>query len=313
MEDKKRWEVTYTKHIKQKRKVYHDGYLDFLISTRKVRLYDEADNLLESRILKTDEVVSSGETLTFQAYLVDIGCPVEKNKAASDPKILSSDKKCNRRSFAVLRPNFNKSSLHSEERKSNSVNKIPAKSLSPSQKMIRVFKKREMQKYGAPSPDGVKPRTKGTLPLGSADEEAYISSGHPLTNTSSDGKPCKDSRSETNKLSKSVTSHKTLRDVNQILSFLQRPTTPGNVAEKCSNDNPQTSVSPTKVPSESDTCKSHAMEESVPSTVSGDRKIAHEADIADSSQLLVPESSSGGPYDFSKTHLNDLPSFDLGI
>lgn len=75
-------------------------------------LYDEDDNLLESRMLKADEVVSSGETLTFQAYLVDICEPKEGSKASSDIKVEPSDEVSVRKPFAVLRPNFKKSSLH---------------------------------------------------------------------------------------------------------------------------------------------------------------------------------------------------------
>lgn len=80
---------------------------------KQVMLYDEADNLLESRILKADEVVDTGETLTFQAYLVDICDPKDGSKASSDPpKVQPSDQGCVRKPFAVLRPNFKKSSLH---------------------------------------------------------------------------------------------------------------------------------------------------------------------------------------------------------
>lgn len=75
-------------------------------------LYDEADNLLESRMLKAGEVVDTGELLTFQAYLVDIGDPKDGSKASSEPKVEPSDQGCERKSFAVLRPNFKKSSLH---------------------------------------------------------------------------------------------------------------------------------------------------------------------------------------------------------
>lgn len=81
-------------------------------NVNQVMLYDEADNLLESRMLKADEVVSSGETLTFQAYLVDICEPKEGSKASSDLKVESSDQGCVRKPFAVLRPNFKKSSLY---------------------------------------------------------------------------------------------------------------------------------------------------------------------------------------------------------
>lgn len=39
MEDEKtKWSVTYTKHVKQKRKVYQDGFLELHMSTNKVFL-----------------------------------------------------------------------------------------------------------------------------------------------------------------------------------------------------------------------------------------------------------------------------------
>ena len=38
-------------------------------------LYDECDQLLECKLLKSDEAVSCGETLRFNGYLVDIGDP----------------------------------------------------------------------------------------------------------------------------------------------------------------------------------------------------------------------------------------------
>uniref|UniRef100_A0A1J3E4Q4 Uncharacterized protein n=1 Tax=Noccaea caerulescens TaxID=107243 RepID=A0A1J3E4Q4_NOCCA len=98
-------------------------------------LYDEADNLLESRMLKADEVVSSGESLTFQAYLVDVGDPKDGSKPSFGQKVQPSDQGCVRKPFAALRPNFKTSSLHC------------------------VFRKRELHKYGAVSPDNVKPTT----------------------------------------------------------------------------------------------------------------------------------------------------------
>ncbi|VVB08747.1 unnamed protein product [Arabis nemorensis] len=295
MAEKKRWIAMYTKHIKQKRKVYHDGFLDLQIARRKVMLYDEADNMLESRMLKADEVVSSGETLTFQAYLVDICDPKEGNKPSSDPpKVQPSYQGCGRKSFVVLRPNFKKSSLHGEDRKSNFVNN-PSKSLSPSHKMIRGFKKRELHKYGALSPDTVKPTTKGTLPLGSAGKENNI-------NSPCYGRSGADSRLENDKLSKNVPSpHKPLRDVNQILSILQRP----NVTETCSDNDLQTLMSSTKALPESDTSQSHKME-----------AVSSRATSTDSlcQQYMVQETSLAGASGCSMTdHLHDPPSFDLGI
>lgn len=38
MADARRWNVTYTRHLKQKRKVYHDGFLVLLSSTNKVSM-----------------------------------------------------------------------------------------------------------------------------------------------------------------------------------------------------------------------------------------------------------------------------------
>ncbi|ESQ38448.1 hypothetical protein EUTSA_v10028849mg [Eutrema salsugineum] len=297
MSEKKRWVAMYTKHMKQKRKVYHDGFLDLHITRKKVMLYDEADNLLESKMLKADEVVSSGETLTFQAYLVDICEPDGGSKPSSDIKVQPSDQGCARKSFAVLRPNFKKNSLHSEEKKPNIVNKFPSNSLSPSQKMIRVFKKRELHKYGALSPDTVKPTTKGS-PLGSANNG---STNKPFINSPCDGRSGTDSRRENDKLSKDVPPHKPLRDVNQILSILQRP----SVIETCSdNHNLETSVSSTKIHPESDTSKKQKME-SVSSSAASKSSLPQ--------QFMVRETSTATTTVCSMTHQSDPPSFDLGI
>ncbi|GMI78585.1 hypothetical protein HRI_001527800 [Hibiscus trionum] len=129
---KKRWSVTYTKHIKQKRKVYHDGFLDLHIPTNKLMLFDESDKLLECRMLRKDEVVSSAETLTFASYFVDVGI------LHSPPHLNSSDarRKC------------------SESRPIN-------RSLSPSQKIIREFKRTEIRKYAAQQTDPT--TTKGSV------------------------------------------------------------------------------------------------------------------------------------------------------
>ncbi|XP_010436676.1 PREDICTED: uncharacterized protein LOC104720472 [Camelina sativa] len=287
MAEKKRWIAMYTKHIKQKRKVYHDGFLDLHFTRRKVMLYDEADNLLESRMLKAGEVVDTGETLTFQAYLVDIGDPKDGSKASIDIKVKvePSDQGSARKSFAVLRPNFKKSSLHGDEKKPNLVNKFSSKSLSPSHNIIRVFKKRELHKYGALTPDTT---YAGTVPLGSADKE---SNSHPLINSPCDGRSAAYSRLENDKLSMDVPPRKPLRDVNQILSILQRR----NVTETCSDTNPKTSV--LLIPPESDTRQSHKME-SV-STKAASRE-----------EVMVQETSSAST---RGCLLSDPPSFDLGI
>ncbi|EEF43391.1 hypothetical protein RCOM_1312210 [Ricinus communis] len=137
MESKKRWSVTYTKHMKQKRKVYQDGFLDHHIATNKVKLFDDCEKLLECKILKGEEVVSSDQTLTFSGYLVDIGDP--EGEVYFDNKSLHSiDKKTDERP----RPNF----IHRR--------KFRSPSISSSE-----FKKSELQRYGAfqSCPDTVKP------------------------------------------------------------------------------------------------------------------------------------------------------------
>lgn len=287
MAEKQRWIAMYTKHLKQKRKVYHDGFLDLHIARKKVMLYDEDDNLLESRTLKACEVVNTGETLTFQAYLVDICDPKDGSKASSEPKVEPSDQKCARKPFTVLRPNFKKSSLRCDEKKPDLVNKFSSKSLSPSHNMIRVFKKRELHKYGALTPDST---TKGTVSLGSVDKE---SNNHPLINSPCTGRSVVDSRLENCKLSKDVPPPKPLRDVNQILSILQKR----NATETCSDNNMQTSVLLTKVPPESETSKRHKME-------------SISTKEASTEQVMVQETSSAST---RGCLMSDPPSFDLGI
>ncbi|XP_013608850.1 PREDICTED: uncharacterized protein LOC106315613 isoform X6 [Brassica oleracea var. oleracea] len=278
MGEKKRWIAMYTKHLTQKRKVYHDGFLDLHFTRKKVLLYDEADNLLESRMLKANEVVDSGERLTFQAYLVDVCEPSNPSEhSVHQPK-----------PFAVLRPNFKKSSPYSHK-KPNLAHSFASKNLSPSHKMIRVFKERELHKFAALTPDSVIPTF----------EANNGSNYHPLINSPRDGKSGADlSRRENDKYSKDV---KPLRDVNQILSILQRP----NATATCSDTNPKTPMSSTKVPQESDTCKNIKVEPISPRAASRDSL---------PQQFMVRETSPAKTTARTMTHLNSSsPSFDLGI
>ncbi|KAL6846323.1 hypothetical protein ACP4OV_023771 [Aristida adscensionis] len=68
-----RWAATYTKHLKQKRKAYHDGALLFHPGSGHLVLLDDAGDALDSRPLRAGEEVSAGCSLSFQAYLVDVG------------------------------------------------------------------------------------------------------------------------------------------------------------------------------------------------------------------------------------------------
>ncbi|XP_024028554.1 uncharacterized protein LOC112093748, partial [Morus notabilis] len=126
MADVKKWRVTYTRHIKQKRKVYQDGFLELHKTTNKLLLYDEGEKLLECRILKKDEVVSCGETLTFNAFLVDV------NGAEGDHEEPP-----------------NSSNLRRRESRTAEKSKSRRPPLSPSHMIIKDFKKRELRKYEA--------------------------------------------------------------------------------------------------------------------------------------------------------------------
>ncbi|KAF2298023.1 hypothetical protein GH714_007048 [Hevea brasiliensis] len=155
---KKRWTVTYTKHIKQKRKVYQDGFLDLHLSTNKVMLFDECEKLLECRILKGEEVVSAGETLTFNGYFVDVG-ELEgevDQKPIPDLKLRGKERKILERPRPSLmhRHKFTSPSISSDDKDTAEKSKARLNNLSPSQKIIRVtgiseFKKSELQRYGA--------------------------------------------------------------------------------------------------------------------------------------------------------------------
>ncbi|CAJ2676413.1 unnamed protein product [Trifolium pratense] len=139
-DSKKRWTVTYTKHVKQKRKVYQDGFLVLNVSTGKLSLYDECEKLLECRILKNDEIVESGESLTFNSHLVDIGSLEGENKPQPHLNVDIKQK--------------NVSRFRTTDVKSNAKETIERtrKPLSPSQKIIKEFKnkKREILKYESP-------------------------------------------------------------------------------------------------------------------------------------------------------------------
>lgn len=142
--EKKRWTVTYAKHTQKKRKVYQDGFLDLYASTNKMKLYDDCEKLLECRILRKDEIISSGETLTFSAYFVDIGDPEgDHGPNSSVPKTNS---------------NSNASELRNTGAQKVRVRQF---NLTPSKKIIQEFKNNELHKYGdsQSTPDRMEPST----------------------------------------------------------------------------------------------------------------------------------------------------------
>ncbi|KAL2551082.1 uncharacterized protein Fot_12612 [Forsythia ovata] len=110
MGDRKRWSVTYTKHIKQKRKVYQDGFLELQSSGPKVMLYDECEKLLESRFVKKDDIIESGETLAFPSHLVDIGDLYGDHKPISSLSFQGKDEKVLEKSGSLHNNKFGRNS-----------------------------------------------------------------------------------------------------------------------------------------------------------------------------------------------------------
>ncbi|OEL20018.1 hypothetical protein BAE44_0018959 [Dichanthelium oligosanthes] len=74
-ETPQRWAATYTKHLKQKLKAYHDGALLLYPASGRLVLLDDAGGTLESRFLRSSEEVFPGAALCFQAHIVDVGEP----------------------------------------------------------------------------------------------------------------------------------------------------------------------------------------------------------------------------------------------
>ncbi|THG08513.1 hypothetical protein TEA_002146 [Camellia sinensis var. sinensis] len=158
MGDLKRWSVTYTKHFKQKRKVYQDGFLELHNSTHKKAI--KAQPTKFDRNVKKDDVVRSGETLAFDAYLVDIGDTDGDHKPVPNLNFQGRDEKITKKAglFNGHKVEHNSDPIGSGKLNSGK-NKAPSsRNLSPSQKIIREFKKNEINKYSSPRncPDSTK-------------------------------------------------------------------------------------------------------------------------------------------------------------
>ncbi|XP_047976758.1 uncharacterized protein LOC125218971 isoform X2 [Salvia hispanica] len=143
MEEAQRWTVTYTNHVKQKRKLYRDGFLVLQLSHKKFMLYDEWDKLLETKFVKKDDLITSGETITFGSYLVDLGELCQGHRPTSILNHQDQDEKVAETSNSYY-------SYNSQNRKPMAgKRKGPVVNISPSQKMIRDFKKSEVNKFGS--------------------------------------------------------------------------------------------------------------------------------------------------------------------
>ncbi|XP_017701605.2 uncharacterized protein LOC103721443 isoform X1 [Phoenix dactylifera] len=174
----KRWTVTYTKHMKQKRKVYQDGVLEQSASGNKVMLYDDSEKLIDSRFFKKGEVVECGRTLTMEAHLVDIGDPEANHKPLTNLNISRTDKKLNE--MAGLQG-------QNENRKSMLQSKRPNKVLNAINCSIRDNKKntsdgRPPQKHSVAVPRSITVSTK----------TEFGSSGAPQTRPNTTHTPLKE-------------------------------------------------------------------------------------------------------------------------
>ncbi|WOL01465.1 hypothetical protein Cni_G10181 [Canna indica] len=129
MTSSRRWVVTYTKHLKQKRKIYHDGIIELNDSGSKILLYDDSEKLIDSRFLKKDDVIKSGGTLTFEAHLVDVGNLEGKNGPLADSKL-------NEKAQALQQKEDNKSTILSDL-----PHKVPSRTNFRSREFLSVEKK----------------------------------------------------------------------------------------------------------------------------------------------------------------------------
>lgn len=77
----------------------------------QAKLFDECEKLLEIRVLKSDEVVKSGETLTFNTYLVDVGDPEGGHKPVPNLNFQGKDKKSTRKFGLLHSPKFRTNSF----------------------------------------------------------------------------------------------------------------------------------------------------------------------------------------------------------
>ncbi|XP_057981524.1 uncharacterized protein LOC131166911 [Malania oleifera] len=139
MDDVKRWNVTYTKHIKRKRKVYQDGVLVLHSLLNKVVLYDECEKLLNSRFLKKDEFVESGETVALDTFLVDIGDPKGDPKPLPESNFLRRDQKITGKGRLMHGQSFGNNSACVDRKTCAEKNKEPSSIPSSSHKIIREW------------------------------------------------------------------------------------------------------------------------------------------------------------------------------
>ncbi|VFQ67948.1 unnamed protein product [Cuscuta campestris] len=147
--DVKRWSVTYTKHIKQKRKVYQDGFLEVQSSSHKVILYDDCEKVLGSKFIKIENDVESGQTLAFDSYLVDIGDIHGDHKPIVNKTSEARDKHIGLKPRSLHNQKFRNNSAVEDKKPNFREKKALSSSLSPSQKLIREFKKGEVKKYSS--------------------------------------------------------------------------------------------------------------------------------------------------------------------
>ncbi|XP_073109206.1 uncharacterized protein [Elaeis guineensis] len=94
----KRWTVSHTKHMKQKRKICQDVVLELSGSgneNAQVTLYDDSDTLIDRRFVKKDEVVECGRMLTMETHLVDVGDLEADHGHVTKLDVSGRDKKLN--------------------------------------------------------------------------------------------------------------------------------------------------------------------------------------------------------------------------
>ncbi|OMO77622.1 Glycosyl transferase, family 31 [Corchorus olitorius] len=263
----KEWQVMYTTQVTQKAKKYHDGFLQLTNSgslQRQIMLYDGSKKLINSRFLKKDEVIQSGETIAFDAHLVDIGEPEGNYQGLMDSDVHISN--------------------HNVAGKSVLMNRVPN-----SLKTNKSFLKGKPQKIACSR--GFADSSFSIPDINETKLSNNISANKPLD----DGKPQKmacsrgyadPSFSISNineiKFSEGISANKPFRDAIQIMSILQKPMkqdsfASGSIDKKITNPAPFT-----KEPQNSDSSRNIAESKSC---CSGDEPL-NNIEVGDSHQPL---------------------------
>ncbi|KAJ6907700.1 hypothetical protein NC651_018203 [Populus alba x Populus x berolinensis] len=250
-----KWQVLYTTQMTQKTKKYHDGFLR--LASREslgtqIMLYDASKRQLDCRFLKKDEIISSGESISFDAHLVDIGEPGGENQLLEDLNIQGNNSNdASKPGTMHGQPNGIKdnksvtkewcalySSHITQKAKKYHSGILRLASCGSYRKQVTLLSEGKTfltSKFLSLSED-VKVGSKLALPKYLVEVgEPLMSSEGKYQNTYSreDANSRSISIEDRTRLCNAVPTNKTIRNACQILSILQKPAVQGSVAVQC--------------------------------------------------------------------------------